>query len=39
MATCIAIADDIIIFGFEEDGRDHDETVKQVMEKARKIGM
>ena len=30
---CIAIADDIIIYGFDKDGIDHDRTVRQVMAK------
>ena len=37
--NCTAIADDIIMYGFKEDGSDHDITVKRVMEKAKSIGM
>ena len=37
--NCVAIVDDIIIFGFNSDGIDHDKTVRQVMQKARKVGM
>ena len=36
---CIAIADDIIIYGFDNDGMDHDKTVRQVMEKAKEVGI
>ena len=37
--NCVAIADDIIIFGFNSDGTDHDKTMRQVMQMARKVGM
>ena len=37
--NCVAIADDIIIFGFDESGSDHDKTVLEVMEKAKSVGM
>ena len=37
--NCVAIADDIIIFGFDESGSDHDKTVLEVMEKAKLVGM
>ena len=37
--NCVAIADDIIIYGFRVDGSDHDRMVKRVMEKARQVGM
>ena len=37
--NCVAIADDIIIFGFDESGSDHDKTVLEVMDKARSVGM
>ena len=37
--NCTAIADDIIMYGFKEDGSDHGITVKRVMEKAKYIGM
>ena len=33
--NCVAIADNIIIYGFNLSGRDHDDTVRQVMEKAK----
>ena len=36
---CIAITDDIIIYGFDSDGTDHDRTVRQVMKKAQEVGM
>ena len=35
--NCVVIADDIIIFGFDNDGTNHD--VRQVMQMARKVGM
>ena len=38
--NCVAIADDIIIaFGFNPDGTDHDATVRQIMNKAKQVGM
>ena len=37
--NCVAIADNIIIFGFDESDSDHDKTVIEVMEKARLVGM
>ena len=37
--NCMAIADDIIIFGFKSDGTDHDSTVRQVLDKAKAVGM
>ena len=37
--NCTAIADDIIMYGFREDGSDIDETVIKVMEIAKKVGM
>ena len=35
--NCVAIADDIIIFSFDESGSDHDKTVLEVMEKVRSV--
>ena len=35
----MAIADDIIMFGFKDDGSDHDKTVRQVLDKAKSVGM
>ena len=35
---CVAIVDDII-FGYENDGSDHDKTVRSVMKKAKEVGM
>ena len=35
----MAIADDIIMFGYREDGKDNDETVREVLEKAKAVGM
>ena len=37
--NCTAIADEIIMYGFNEDGSDHDETVVKVMEMAKRVGM
>ena len=37
--NCMAIANDIIIFGFRDDGKDHDSTVRQVLNKAKAVGM
>ena len=37
--NCIAITDDIMIFGFDESGSDHNRTVIEVMDKARSVGM
>ena len=36
--NCVAIAD-IIIYGFDENGLDHDKTVRKVMEKVKSVGM
>ena len=37
--NCMAIANDIIMFGCKEDGSDHDNTVRKVLDKARSVGM
>ena len=37
--NCVVIADDIIAFGFNSDGTDHDATVRQIMDKAKQVGM
>ena len=37
--NCMAIADDIIMFGFKDDGSDHDKMVRQVLDKAKSVGM
>ena len=39
ISQCVAIADDIIIFGYRSDGTNHDETVRSVMKKAKEVGM
>ena len=39
IGNCVAIMDDIIIFGFNPDGTNHDMTVRQVMNKAREVSM
>ena len=31
---CVAITDDIIIYGYKDDGSDHDKTVRSVMKKS-----
>ena len=36
---CVAIIDDIIIYGSDNDGTDHDKTVRNVMKKAQEVGM
>ena len=35
----MAIADDIIMFGFKEHSSDHDNTARKVLDKARSVGM
>ena len=37
--NCMAIVDDIIMCGFRDDGRDHDKMVRQVLDKAKTVGM
>ena len=37
--NCVVIADDIIAFGFNSDGMDHNATVRQIMDKAKQVGM
>ena len=37
--NCITIDDDIIAFGFNSDGTDHDATVRQIMDKEKQVGM
>ena len=37
--NCMAIADDIILYGLKEDGSDHDRTVRKVLDKAKLAGM
>ena len=37
--NCVAIADDIIAFGFNPDGNDHDATVRQIMNKVKQVGV
>ena len=39
LRNCVAIVDDIIIFGFNPDGTNHVMTVRQVMNKAKEVGM
>ena len=33
------IADDILEVGYEDDGRDHDETVQRVLQRCRKVNL
>ena len=35
ISQCVAIADDIIIYGFDNNGTYHNKTVRQVMQKAK----
>lgn len=35
LRNVLSICDDIIVYGFEEDGSDHDEVLKQLMLRAR----
>ena len=37
--NCVAITNDIIAFGFNPDGTDHDATVRQIMNKAKQVRM
>ena len=37
--NCVTIADDIIIYGSDENGLGHDKTVRQVMDKVKSVGM
>ena len=37
--NCMAIAADGIIYGFDEDGSNHDRTVRKVLDKAKSLGM
>ena len=39
ISNCMAIADDIIMNGYREDGKDHDKTVREVLDKAKAVGM
>ena len=37
--NCMAIADDIIMYRYRNDGSDHDKVVRQVLDKAKAVGM
>ena len=37
--NCMAIADNIIMYGYRNDGSDHDKMVRQVLDKAKAVGM
>ena len=36
--NCMAIAEDIIMYGCRDDGKDHDETVREVLEESEGSG-
>ena len=37
MLNAFGIADDILVVGYEEDGRDHDKTMQKVLQRCRKV--
>ena len=39
ISNCMAIADDIIMYGYRDDGNDHDKMVREVLDKAKAVGM
>ena len=39
ISNYMAIADDIIIYGYRSDGSDHDKMVREVLDKAKAVGM
>ena len=39
ISNCMAIADDIIMYGYRNDGSDHDKMVREVLNKAKAVGM
>ena len=39
ISNCMAIADDIIMYRYREDGKDHDKMVREVLDKAKAVGM
>ena len=39
ISNCMAIADDVIMYGYRYDGNDHDKTVREVLDKAKAAGM
>ena len=39
MPNVFGIADDILVVGYEDDGRDHDESVQKVLQRCRKVNL
>ena len=39
MQNVFGITDDILVVGYEDDGRDHDETVQKVLQRCRKVSL
>ena len=39
MPNVFGIADDILVVGYEDDGRDHDKTVHKVLQRCRKVNL
>ena len=39
MPNVFSITDDILVVGYENDGRDHDETVQKVLQRYRKVNL
>ena len=39
ISNCMGIADDIMMYGYRDDGNDHDKMVREVLDKAKAVGM
>ena len=39
ISNCMAIVDDIIMYVYRDDGINHDKTVREVLDKAKAVGM
>ena len=39
ISNCMAIADDIIMYGYRSDGSDHEKMVTEVLTKAKAVGI
>ena len=39
MPNVSGIGDDILVVGYEEDGRDHNKTVQKVLQRCRKVNL
>ena len=39
MPNVFGIADDIMVLGYEDDGRDHDKTVQKVLQRCREVNL